>query len=369
MFAMFFICPTDSNDYSTLKAQFKINFFIHFYVGLDIQPDEDDYGYVSHEASQLYKKLIDKYNSKTTPEKVDQNKGKSQKELSNAKVLYYLTLHVFMDLKQIFISIKQNRVKDALHKIEEESAAPHKRHSSKSSIVLDKSKPCADQRKPLREEKEGLKRARSKVPPPEALLSFDQILKLAATKQHEPVKFEKKISEVEKKEQDRDRLMTQKERDEQLRKKQEELSRQQRKIQAASAGASALKETTGSIKPSAQVAAMKKSPAPTVVAKRPVEKTVQSGSAGRDQRTLPQSIPVKPVDNKVYRNLVPKTTARTTVEPTTSKSSLVNRKQPPTLPGPGNKGKSLVSNGSGRFFSAQRDTRAPNRAYKRMGNF
>lgn len=30
------------------------------------QPDEDDYGYVSQEASQLYKKLMDKY--KSTPE-------------------------------------------------------------------------------------------------------------------------------------------------------------------------------------------------------------------------------------------------------------------------------------------------------------
>lgn len=30
------------------------------------QPDEDDYGYVSQEASQLYKKLMDKY--KATPE-------------------------------------------------------------------------------------------------------------------------------------------------------------------------------------------------------------------------------------------------------------------------------------------------------------
>lgn len=52
-----------------------------------IQPDEDDYGYVSHEASAFYKKLIDKYGSAdSTNDKSTSQKGKSQKELNNAKV-------------------------------------------------------------------------------------------------------------------------------------------------------------------------------------------------------------------------------------------------------------------------------------------
>lgn len=56
-----------------------------------MQPDEDDYGYVSHEASELYKKLLNKYNSGTqTSEKSDRNKlRKTQQELSNSKVKFY----------------------------------------------------------------------------------------------------------------------------------------------------------------------------------------------------------------------------------------------------------------------------------------
>lgn len=59
--------------------------FFFFTSGLDVQPDEDDYGYVSHEASAFYKKLIDKYSSADSPNSSPQ-KGRSHKELSNAKV-------------------------------------------------------------------------------------------------------------------------------------------------------------------------------------------------------------------------------------------------------------------------------------------
>ena len=59
--------------------------FIFMYKGLDVQPDEDDYGYVSHEASAAYKKLIDKYSSTDTSNSNNQ-KGRTHKELRNAKV-------------------------------------------------------------------------------------------------------------------------------------------------------------------------------------------------------------------------------------------------------------------------------------------
>lgn len=58
---------------------------LHCLKGLDVQPDEDDYGYVSHEASAAYKKLIDKYSSTDTSIGSSQ-KVRSHKELSNAKV-------------------------------------------------------------------------------------------------------------------------------------------------------------------------------------------------------------------------------------------------------------------------------------------
>jgi hypothetical protein len=52
------------------------------YKGLDVQPDEDDYGYVSHEASAAYKKLIDKYSSTDTSNGNTQ-RGRTHKEFRN----------------------------------------------------------------------------------------------------------------------------------------------------------------------------------------------------------------------------------------------------------------------------------------------
>ena len=63
-------------------------------LGLDVQPDEDDYGYVSQEASQFYKKLMDKYSSGPSTDNSAKQKGRSQKELSNAKVKMNI-LHVW----------------------------------------------------------------------------------------------------------------------------------------------------------------------------------------------------------------------------------------------------------------------------------
>ena len=68
---------------------FVSNYFeilYHILQGLDVQPDEDDYGYVSHEASAFYKKLIDKYSSTDPSNGTNTQKGRSHRELSNAKV-------------------------------------------------------------------------------------------------------------------------------------------------------------------------------------------------------------------------------------------------------------------------------------------
>ena len=54
-------------------------------------------------------------------------------------------------------------------------------------------------------------------------------MKLAATKQHEPIKTEKKVEAVVKSCTDNERLMTKKEREEYQRKKEEERERQLRK--------------------------------------------------------------------------------------------------------------------------------------------
>jgi len=120
-------------------------------------------------------------------------------------------------------------VKDALHKIEEEElAAPvRKRRTTKPKaadvrVTMEKAAKVKTFKEP---EKKKIVKSRAKVLPPEAALSFDQILKLAAVKQHEPVKLDVDV----KKTLDEERLMTKKEREDYLRRKEEERDRQLRK--------------------------------------------------------------------------------------------------------------------------------------------
>ncbi|EFX69414.1 hypothetical protein DAPPUDRAFT_300972 [Daphnia pulex] len=176
--------------------------------GLDVQPDEDDYGYVSHEASAAYKKLIDKYSSTDTSNSNTQ-RGRTHKELRNAK----------------------DRVKNALDKIEEAEGTPHRKKRINKPIM---SKEKVDEllkvdNKTRNNDRDVPKKVRPKGLPPEASLSFDQILKLAAAKQHEPINLEKKLDIPEKKEPESNRLMTKKEKEDLMRRKEEERDRQLRK--------------------------------------------------------------------------------------------------------------------------------------------
>lgn len=73
------------------------------------QPDEDDYGYVSQEASAYYNKLMEKYSQMPEEPKFNLLKKKSSTNLSSIK----------------------NRVKAALDKEEEEAMQPRKRKRKK----------------------------------------------------------------------------------------------------------------------------------------------------------------------------------------------------------------------------------------------
>ena len=77
----------EQGRYCEVVTSDLLNLFLNLFnhVGID-QPDEDDYGYVSHEASELYKKLLDKYSSKTDIDPSTKYKMKTKSELNNAKV-------------------------------------------------------------------------------------------------------------------------------------------------------------------------------------------------------------------------------------------------------------------------------------------
>ncbi|XP_075234755.1 uncharacterized protein LOC142332293 [Lycorma delicatula] len=178
------------------------------------QPDEDDYGYVSQEASSFYNKLMDKY-SNMPPEEDKFSKSKKVviKDLNAAK----------------------ERVKAALHRIEEEETMPRKRKrkskedkAAEEDDFIDDSgvyrRDSKDEEKPLEEEEPKPKKFKKPAPPP---MDFSQLLKIAEQKQHEPIVIEKKpVADDEE-----NKPMTKKQRLEYLREKEARIQRERRELE------------------------------------------------------------------------------------------------------------------------------------------
>ncbi|GLH14107.1 Protein SPT2 homolog [Gryllus bimaculatus] len=186
------------------------------------QPDEDDYGYVSQEASAYYNKLMDKYNNAPAEEPLYSKKKKAvHRDLNSTK----------------------DRVRMALLKEEEEEMMPHKRRRRvKNKKENDPGDTTVDYRSsdltdlgPSKEaevdseeeqERQPIKPKIKKTAAP-PIMNFQDLLKLAEKKQFEPIKIEpkKKLEEDE-------RPMTKKQRVEFL--KEQEWRR--RKEEAAAKG-------------------------------------------------------------------------------------------------------------------------------------
>jgi len=76
-----------------------------FYTGL-VQPDEDDYGYVSQEASAFYNKLMEKYSSTPSDEPKTSKKSflkSSAADLNNTKVYIFIFLQYLRTIMIILI--------------------------------------------------------------------------------------------------------------------------------------------------------------------------------------------------------------------------------------------------------------------------
>ncbi|GAB1861601.1 Protein SPT2 homolog [Camponotus japonicus] len=137
------------------------------------QPDEDDYGYVSQEASTFYNQLMSKYNS-LPPEKpiFNNNEKRTIKDITSTK----------------------DRVKQALKQQELEENSGHRRKRKSASSVKEAEidekveKNIADKNKEENKD-EKPKPKRKSLPSP---MGFAELLKLAEKKQHEPVMIEVK---------------------------------------------------------------------------------------------------------------------------------------------------------------------------------
>ncbi|KAG4067337.1 hypothetical protein HA402_000328 [Bradysia odoriphaga] len=160
------------------------------------QPDEDDYGYTSQEASQFYKNLMDKY--KKVPE---------EKKFSDSR-----------PTKKADLTGTKDRVRAALLREQEEESGPHRRKrtiESTGTSRMDEEKPGhrrknlydpESERREEEQKKRDEQRAKAKNRPAPPALNFNQLLQLAEKKQFEPLEVE-----VEVKQKEAERLLTKKE--------------------------------------------------------------------------------------------------------------------------------------------------------------
>ncbi|GLV35488.1 uncharacterized protein CBL_01363 [Carabus blaptoides fortunei] len=133
------------------------------------QPDEDDYGYVSQEASAYYNKMMQKYNN--MPE--DSKFAKSKRSVS------------------VNLNGTKDRVRAALLREQEEALLPHKRkRRPKDDDISNDTYNDDDYRSEQSQERSSTKsKPRAAAPPP---INFSELLKLAEKKQFEPIKIEPK---------------------------------------------------------------------------------------------------------------------------------------------------------------------------------
>ncbi|XP_022900928.2 protein SPT2 homolog [Onthophagus taurus] len=144
------------------------------------QPDEDDYGYVSKESEALYNKMMEKYNKMPEEDKFAMGKRKVSTNLSNTK-------------EKVMAALERERL---------EASLPHRRkrkHQSSESLEPERSEVS-----PKYENEKKKEKTKFKAAPP---VNFDDLLKLAAKKQHEPIIIEPKKVEEE-------RLLTKKQKKE-----------------------------------------------------------------------------------------------------------------------------------------------------------
>ncbi|KAF5290549.1 hypothetical protein FQA39_LY14678 [Lamprigera yunnana] len=135
------------------------------------QPDEDDYGYVSQEAAAYYNKMMEKYNKIPDDPKFATSKKRASNNLSSTK----------------------DRVKAALEKEKLDALMPHKRKRKHEEVESMKQNENENEDEDVSVSPVKMK-SKSVASP---AMNFNDLLKLAAVKQHEPIMIEVKPKEEE----------------------------------------------------------------------------------------------------------------------------------------------------------------------------
>lgn len=185
------------------------------------QPDEDDYGYTSNEASALYKSLMDKYKSMPEDKKFSKssvNGGKTADLMSTKDRVRAAIIREKEDE-----SLGRKRTTATSADIVSTSSSSDQKQRSRKNLYDPRAEREADERKKKELEDEKRQKMKNKRPPP-PVMDFQKLLKLAEEKQHEPIKVE-----VPQKPKEPERLLTGKEKREMEMKKKELEERERRR--------------------------------------------------------------------------------------------------------------------------------------------
>lgn len=195
------------------------------------QPDEDDYGYVSQEAGQFYRQLMDKY--KTSPDdeqRATPSRPQSKHDLSGTK-----------DRVRAAINREHEEANQPRSRSSATASASHQQHhrgthsssSTANSGTIRKPRPNlydpAEEKRAEEQRKRDERNARHRAKPPPPVFNFAAILKLAEQKQHEPVRATLDLPLPEKKRTEPERLLTSKEKRELEERQRYEAEREKRR--------------------------------------------------------------------------------------------------------------------------------------------
>lgn len=206
------------------------------------------------------------------------------------------------------------------------------------------------------QEKEKASRKRDKAIPPEASLSFDEILKLAALKQHEPLKSDRSLKANEK-DPDSGRLMTQKEREDARKKQDAEKRRSEREKNSVTL--SEKRDVSPKSQQKGRTAAAKKR-APCVETERSNKELIRTSKGSRGSPRNLKTEPLLPFVSDRAFNVISNSSVCSAASTTLSEvkckvvsnASCLSKKQVGSTERPSVKGKSLAPS-SGRQISGK----------------
>lgn len=180
------------------------------------QPDEDDYGYTSHEASTFYRNLMDKYKSIPEDKKFAKSSNGGSKNCDLMSTKDRVRAAIMREKEDEMLGRKRSHGTTASDESHASSSNDQK-HRSRKNLYDPKVEREAEERRKKELEDERRQKMRNKRPPP-PVMDFQKLLQIAAEKQHEPIQVE-----VPQKQKEPERLLTNKEKKEfELRKAQQE---------------------------------------------------------------------------------------------------------------------------------------------------